>query len=417
MATVSEARSASPLRALRHRNFRLYFIGQGVSILGTWIQHVALSWLVYRLTGSAALLGIVAFLGQAPQLVVGPVAGAWIDRHDRRRMLMVVQGLLGVQAAFLSVLTFAELIGPEIIVAMALVLGVLNSFETPLRQALLGQLVGERTDLGNAIALNAMLFNSGRFVGPPIAGLLVAAAGEAICFGVNAFSFLALIGALAAVTVTAVPRAGGTIGSAFREGLTYAWRSRPTRVLLAMVALLNLLGTPYVVLMPVFAEQVFHGDARTLGWLLGAAGVGSVAAATFLATRRAHAALVGFVALGFTLAAAGLAAFSQTARLGLALAALFVAGFGMTCSNVSCNTTLQMIVPERLRGRVVSLFTSALWGMHAVGGLAAGAVATQIGAPLTLLGGAVLLAAAALWYATRVGGLRQQVSAAQPTGS
>ncbi len=410
MGSEIDPPSQSPLRALRHRNFQLYFAGQGVSILGTWIQHVALSWLVYRLTGSAALLGVVAFLGQAPQLVIGPLAGAWIDRHDRRSMLIVVQALLGVQALALSVLTFADLVGPAIIVAMALVLGVLNSFETPLRQSLLGQLVDDKADLGNAIAVNAMLFNSGRFVGPPIAGVLVAAFGEAMCFALNALSFLAIVGALAAMRVTASPRAAGSIGFAFREGLAYAWRSYPTRVLLSMVAFLNLFATPYVVLMPIFAERVFGGDARTLGVLLGAAGVGSVGAAVFLATRRAHAALVGYVALGCALSAVGLAAFSATDRLGLAIAALVAGGFGMTCANVSCNTTLQTIVPERLRGRVVSLFTSALWGMHAIGGLAAGAIATRIGAPRTMLVGAGLLAAATVWYATRLAAVREGVA-------
>ncbi|MCX7892518.1 MAG: MFS transporter [Burkholderiales bacterium] len=413
MAEASPPR-ASPLRALAHRNFRLYFAGQGVSILGTWIQTVALSWLVYRLTGSAALLGIVAFLGQAPQLVVGPLAGAWIDRHDRRRMLMAVQGLLAAQALVLSMLTFAGLVGPRVIVAMALLLGLANSFETPLRQALLGQLVGTRADLGNAIALNAMLFNSARFVGPPVAGILVAAFGEAVCFALNAVSFLALIGALAAVRVTASPRAPGSIGSAFREGIAYAWGSYPTRVLLAMVAFLNLLATPYVVLMPIFAERVFGGDARTLGWLLGAAGVGSVGAAAFLATRRSHATLIGYVALGCGVAAASLAVVSHTERLALALGALAAAGFGMTATNVSCNTTLQTIVPERLRGRVVSLFTSALWGMHAVGGLAAGAVASAAGAGATLAGGAGLLAAVTAWYVTRLPALRRALAGAAP---
>jgi MFS family permease len=325
-------------------------------------------------------------------------------------MLIVVQALLGVQALALSVLTFADLVGPAIIVAMALVLGVLNSFETPLRQSLLGQLVDDKADLGNAIAVNAMLFNSGRFVGPPIAGVLVAAFGEAMCFALNALSFLAIVGALAAMRVTASPRAAGSIGSAFREGLAYAWRSYPTRVLLSMVAFLNLFATPYVVLMPIFAERVFGGDARTLGVLLGAAGVGSVGAAVFLATRRAHAALVGYVALGCALSAVGLAAFSATDRLGLAIAALVAGGFGMTCANVSCNTTLQTIVPERLRGRVVSLFTSALWGMHAIGGLAAGAIATRIGAPRTMLVGAGLLAAATVWYATRLAAVREGVA-------
>ena len=402
------------LRALRHRNFRLYFAGQAMSILGTWIQQVALSWLVYRLTGSSLLLGVTAFLSQAPQLVVGPIAGAWVDRHDRRRLLLIVQIVLAVQALGLSALTFADAIGPGLIVAMSLVLGVLNSFDAPLRQSLLSQLVPERADLANAIALNALLVNSARFIGPPLAGQLEAAPGEAVCFALNALSFLALIAALSQMRVANSGRSGGSLGAVFREGLAYAWGTYPTRTLLAMVVVVNLLATPYAVLMPVFAREVFQGGAQTLGWLLGAAGVGALGAAAFLVTRRSAGGLAGMVALGSLAAAGGLAAFSLSTRLELALPLMVVVGFGITCSNVSCNTTLQSIVPEHLRGRVIALFTASLFGMQAVGGLLAGSVADRLGAPLTLLSGALLLLSAGLWFVSRLGVLQRSIGIAHP---
>lgn len=401
------------LRALRHPNFRRYFFGQAISTLGTWIQQVALSWLVYRLTGSAALLGVTAFLSQAPQLVVGPIAGPWIDRYDRRRLLIGVQLALAVQALTLSALTFGGWIGPGLIVAMALFLGVANSLDAPLRQSMLGQLVDDRADLGNAIALNALLFNSARFVGPPIAGMLVAATGEAVCFALNSLSFIALAAAVAGVHVSALPRASGSIRAAFGEGVAHAWRSYPTRLVLAMVALVNLLATPYIVLAPIFAEQVFQGGAQTFGWLLGTAGLGALAAAGFLASRSAQAGFVSFVAIGAFTAALGLAAFSQATRLPLALALMFVVGFGITCSNVSCNTTLQTIVPEQFRGRVVALFTGSLFGMQAVGGLVAGSLAGRAGAPLTLLAGALILLAASLAFSSRLSELKHQINAAR----
>jgi len=224
------------MRALSHRNFRLYFFGQAISIIGSWVQQVALSWLVYRLTGSAALLGITAFAAFAPQLVIALLAGAWIDRHDKRRLLIAVQGPLALQAITLSVLTATESIGPTLIVVMSMTLGVLNAFDTPLRQSLIRSFVGSVGDLPNALALNAMLFNSGRFIGPPVAGVLVGLTSEAFCFAVNAVSFFALMLGVALVRAPAPPRAKGSVGEVFREGLHYAWSSLPIRTLIITLA-------------------------------------------------------------------------------------------------------------------------------------------------------------------------------------
>ena len=253
------------MRALGHRPFRLYFFGQAVSILGSWIQQVALAWLVYRLTGSAALLGLAAFAALAPMLVIGPLAGAWIDRHDRRKLLMQVQVVLFAQACVLAALTWFELIGPTLIILMSLSLGVLNAFDTPLRQSLIPAMVGGREDLPNALALNAMLFNLGRFIGPPVAGLILSFMSEAACFLLNAFSYLALLWGVAAMRLAANARAGGSVGQVFREGVRYAFDTWPIRTLLIVLALLNVTASAYAVLLPVFASEVFHGDARTLG--------------------------------------------------------------------------------------------------------------------------------------------------------
>ena len=268
----STRRLPGPLRALEHRSFRLYFFGQAVSILGSWIQQVAMAWLVYRLTGSAALLGVTAFAALIPQLLVGPLAGAWIDKHDKRRWLLRVQGLLAAQALVLAGLTWMGWVGPGLLVSMALLLGVLNSFDTPLRQSLISVFVERREDLPNALALNAMLFNTGRFVGPPVAGLLLGLTSEAACFALNALSFVALFVAVASVKVPAMPRAQGTVGDVFKEGLAYAWHTWTVRMLIIVLMALNLTASAYAVLLPVFAAEVFAGDARTLGLLWGEIG-------------------------------------------------------------------------------------------------------------------------------------------------
>ncbi|MCF8151433.1 MAG: MFS transporter, partial [Sulfuritalea sp.] len=253
------------MRALGHRPFRLYFFGQGVSVLGSWIQQVALAWLVYRLTGSAALLGLSAFAALAPILLVGPLAGAWIDRHDRRRLLMGVQALLFIHAAVLATLTWFESIGPALIIFMSLTLGVLNAIDTPLRQSLIPAMVGGREDLPNALALNAMLFNLGRFIGSPIAGLLLGFTTEAACFLLNAFTYLALWWGVAVMRLDPQAKAHGSVGHVFKEGVRFAVDTWPIRTLLIVLALLNLTASAYAVLLPVFAKELFHGDAGTLG--------------------------------------------------------------------------------------------------------------------------------------------------------
>lgn len=397
------------VRALQHANFRLYFAGQAVSILGSWIQQVALSWLIYRLTGSVALLGVTTFAALLPQLIVGPLAGAWTDRHDKRRLLIAVQGILAVQALVLAGLTAFELIGPALIVAMSLLLGVLNAFDTPLRQSLIGSFVGRREDLPNALALNAMLFNAGRFVGPPLAGVLLALTSEALCFALNGLSFLALLIGLLLIRIDTPARASGSTGKVFREGLDYVWQNQPIRLLILTLAMVNLTASSYAVLLPVFARDIFGGDAQTLGWLWGAAGCGAFLSTLFLATRQALPGLVRIVLVGALLSAAALLAFAASPVVPPALAAMALLGFGISVGNVGINMLLQSLAPEQLRGRVVSFFTSTRFGFDAIGGLLAGLLAARIGAPLTLaLEGAVLLLFC-FWLLARRQTLREQV--------
>jgi len=398
------------MRALGHRPFRLYFCGQAVSILGSWIQQVALAWLVYRLTGSSALLGLTAFAAQVPILVVGPLAGAWIDRRDRRRLLMRVQVLLFVQAAALAALTWFDLIGPTLIILMSLSLGVLNAFDTPLRQALIPTMVGGRDDLPNALALNAMLYNLGRFIGPPVAGLILTLVSEAACFLLNAFSYLALLWGVAAMRLTVGPPAAGSVGNVFREGVRYAFDTWPIRTLLLVLALMNFTASAYAVLLPVFAREVFHGDARTLGLLWGAAGFGAFVATLVLATRSSVRGSLNLAISCVVLSALALFAFPLAGHLAAALVALAALGFGIAGANVGINTVMQHLAPDRLRGRVVSFFSSIRFGLDAVGGLVAGSIAAIGSAPATLVGEAAILAAGGVWLLLRAGRLRQSLS-------
>jgi MFS family permease len=412
---MTESNSAAsklpgPLRALAHRNFRFYFCGQAISVLGSWIQQVALAWLVYRLTGSAVLLGVTTFAALIPQLLIGPLAGAIIDKHDKRRWLLGVQTILAAQALLLAFLVWSELIVPSFIVVMSLVLGVLNSFDTPLRQSMIGSFVDRQEDLPNALALNAMLFNSGRFIGPPIAGLLLAATSEAACFAINSLSFFALIAGLLCIKVKPDPRAQGSVGAVFREGLSYAWTTWEVRLLIIILIAVNLTASAYAVLLPVFAKDVFAGDAQTLGWLWGAAGCGAFSSTIFLASRKSVTGLVQAISVGVLLSTVALLAFSSTAYLPLALAAMALLGFGISVCNVGINMLLQSIAPRQLRGRVISFFTSARFGFDAIGGLLAGLLAAALGASLTLCLEGLLLLAFLLFLLTRRQRLRKQVA-------
>ena len=402
----------SAVRALAHRNFRLYFTGQAVSILGSWIQQVALSWLVYRLTGSAALLGITAFCGLIPQLLVGPLAGAWIDKHDKKKWLVGVQSLMALQAFVLAGLCWMNWIGTTFILLMALCLGILSSFDAPLRQSLIGSFVGSREDLPNALALNAMLFNAGRFIGPPIAGLLLGLTSEAFCFAINGFSFLALITAVKLVRGEPPPRAKGSVGEVFREGLSYAWQTWTVRILILTLIVVNLTASAYAVLLPVFARDVFAGDATTLGWLWGAAGCGAFASTIFLATRKESSAVISAIVAGVAISAIALLVFATTTWLPLALCGMVGLGFGISVCNVGINMVLQSTAPERLRGRVVSFFTSARFGFDALGGLFAGFVAVALGASGTLLAEGGVLLVFVFFLITRRQRLQAQIAAA-----
>lgn len=398
------------MRALAHRNFRLYFGGQAISILGSWIQQVALAWLVYRLTGSAALLGITAFCGLIPQLLIGPLAGAWIDKQDKKKWLIGVQALMAGQAFVLAFLCWTGWIGTTFIVSMALLLGILSSFDAPLRQSLIGSFVDDRHDLPNALALNAMLFNAGRFVGPPIAGLLLGLTSEAFCFAINGLSFLALIGGILCVRITPPPRARGSVGQVFREGVAYAWQTWTVRTLILTLIALNLTASAYAVLLPVFARDVFAGDATTLGWLWGAAGCGAFASTIVLATRKSAPAVIAVVVAGVALSAGALLAFAATPWLPLALAGMVGLGFGISVCNVGINMLLQSMAPEQLRGRIVSFFTAARFGFDAVGGLLAGFLASAIGARATLMVEGGLLLVFVLFLAGRRQRLLSQVA-------
>ena len=383
--TRPRSRLPASLRALAHRNFRFYFAGQAVSILGSWIQQVSLSWLVYRLTGSSALLGVTAFCALIPQLVVGPLAGAWIDRQDKKKWLIGVQALLALQAFALAALTWTDLVGTGLIIGMSLVLGVLNSFDTPLRQSLINSFVGRPEDLPNALALNAMLFNASRFIGPPLAGLLLGLTSEALCFAINGCSFLALVIGLLRIESHPPERATGSMGQVFREGVAYVWHTWPVRTLILTLATVNLTASAYAVLLPVFARDVFGGDAGTLGVIWGAAGCGAFLGTVFLAHQRGHGSLGQAVFIGSAVSAVSVMVFSKAGWMPLALVAMAGVGFGISVVNVAINMLLQSMAPEALRGRVVSFFSSTRFGFDALGGLVAGLVAAPLGAGTTLL--------------------------------
>lgn len=393
------------LRALRHRNYRLYFGGQVVSLVGTWMQHVAMAWLAYRLTDSALVLGLVGFAGQIPVLLLAPFGGLWSDRMDRRRLLMATQAAAMLQALLLAALTLLQAVSAWHLLVLALVLGAINAVDIPARQSLLVQLVDDRDDLPNAIALNSMAMNAARLLGPTLAGLMVSAVGEGLCFVINAISYLTVLLALLAVRVK--PRAAVAAAGALRQGFAYAFGTPGIRSLLLLVAAVSFTATPYTVLMPVYAKAIYGGDARTLGLLLGCAGGGALVGTIYLAARSSVAGLARVVGLAPVLAGAGLIVFALSRSLWLALPALLVLGFGVICTVASGNTLIQSRVRDELRGRVMSIFTMSFLGIAPLGSLAAGVLAQTVGAPLTLAAGGACCMLAGLIFLRR----RRTVSA------
>ena len=387
------------LRALQHRNYQLFFSGQLVSLTGTWMQLVAESWLVYRLTGSATLLGIAAFASQFPVFLFATVGGAVADRTNRHRIIVTTQTLSMIMPLVLAALTLSGHVRVWHVFALASCLGLVNAFDIPARQAFMMEMVG-REDLSNAIALNSSMVNGARIVGPALAGLLVAAVGEGWCFLLNGMSYLAVIAGLLMMKLP--PRqAAHAPGSALREavaGFHFAGRTAPIRALLLLVGVVSLAGLPYSVLMPVFANSILGGGARTLGLLMGASGLGAFAGAVALTTRQ------GARGLGLWAAIAGISfgfaliAFAESRVLWLSVVLLVAAGTAMMVQMASCNTLIQAMVPDELRGRVMALFSMMFMGMSPIGSLLAGWLAERIGAPSTVvLGGAVCVAAAGIF--------------------
>ncbi len=398
-------------RALSHRNYRLFFTGQSLSLVGTWITRVATSWLVYRLTGSAAALGIVGFVGQLPTFVLAPVAGVWVDRWGRYRVLVGTQVLSMLQSFALAGLALSEVITVTHVVLLSVLQGIVNAFDTPARQAFVVDMVEDRADLPNAIALNSSMVNGARLIGPSVAGVLVALAGEGWCFLIDGFSYVAVIASLLMMRLApAAPRAARRrVLAELAEGFRYAFGFAPIRWILLLLALISLMGMPYTVLMPAMAADVLHGGPRTLGFLMGATGVGALAGAISLASRRTVLGLGRVIPWAAVLFGGGLIAFSLSRSIALSMALMVFTGAGFVVQLASSNTILQTIVREEMRGRVMAFYAMAFMGTAPFGSLLAGGLASRIGVPRTiLLGGCACIAGGAL-FARQLPRLRRLV--------
>ncbi|SFU82581.1 Predicted arabinose efflux permease, MFS family [Pontibacter akesuensis] len=398
-------------RALSSRNYKLFFVGQGISLIGTWMQQIALSWLVYRLTDSVFLLGAVTFSSQIPSFLLGPFAGVLADKFDRHKVLLVTQSLSMLQASTLAVLVLTNTIEIWHVLALSAVLGTINGFDIATRQAFVVELVERREDMSNAIALNSSLFNMARLIGPTVAGLLIAAVGEGICILINALSYIAVLASLLAMRLKPFERVQQQrkVWQSLKDGFSYAFGFPPIRALIVIVGLLSLFGMPFTVLLPVFARDILHGGANTLGYLMGASGFGALGGALFLAQRKSVEGLGKVIIFTMLLFGLALIAFSFSEMFLLSLVLMLVTGFGMIVTMASCNTLLQTIVDDDKRGRVMSLYATAFMGMAPIGSVLAGAVAEDVGVAYTLAGCGLLCALSIIPFAISRPKLRRMV--------
>lgn len=399
-------------RALQHRNYRLFFGGQSISLIGTWITRMATSWLIYRLTGSELLLGLTGFAGQVPTLLIAPFAGVLVDRVDRRRMLVGTQIASLVQSALLAALTLSGHITVLQIVVLQILQGVINAFDTPARQAFVSEMLEDRRDLPNAIALNSSMVNGSRIVGPSIGGLMIAGVGEGWCFAIDAVSYLGVIASLNAMRIA--PRPAHPAGPArVLDELAAGWRyivaSVPIRTALTLIAVASLAGTPYSVLMPAIAAQELGGGPNTLGLLMAASGVGALTGALYLAQRESVLGLGRVIMIATLVFGAGLVGFSLSRSVAVAALLLTLVGGGFMVQMAATNTFIQTIVEERLRGRVMSFYTMAFFGTVPIASLIGGSVAERIGAPLTVLLSGLVCLGAGGWFAWRLPTIRALV--------
>src|SRR6476646_8282749 len=386
MLPATPAARPSMVRALRHRNYRLFFAGQSLSLVGTWITRIATSWLIYRLTGSALLLGVVGFCGQIPTLFLAPVAGVFVDRWNRHRVLLVTQVLSMLQSLALAVLALAGIITVGEVLALQVFQGVINAFDTPARQAFVVSMIEDRADLPNAIALNSTMVNASRILGPSIGGVLIAAVGEGWCFLVDAISYLAVLASLMAMRVVHEDRRRGdsNLVEALRAGFRYVTDFVPIRTVLLLLALVSTMGIPYAVLLPAVVAKLLHGGPHTLGWLMTASGVGALAGAFFLAARSSVVGLGRVIAVASGVFGAALVALGMSRTLWLSLLIMPPIGAGFMVSLAASNMIVQTLTEEHLRGRVMAFYTMAFLGTAPLGSLMAGVLADRIGEPLPI---------------------------------
>jgi MFS family permease len=411
--TVASERTGllSLLRALRNRNFRLYFVGQSISLVGTWMQRIAMGWLIYRLTNSEFLLGVVGFVSQVPSLILGPFAGVVTDRLNRHRLVIATQIVAMLQALVLAVLVITDTVTVWEVIVLGTILGIINAFDMPARQTFMIEMVDNKKDLGNAIALNSSIVNAARLLGPSVGGILIATVGEGACFLINGLSYVAVIAGLLMMRLPArEPAPHRTrVLQEFKEGITYSAGNIPIRSILGILALVSLVGMPYTVLMPVFAEEVLHGGPRVLGFLMGAVGLGALAGALYLASRKTVIGLARLIVISSAVFGLSLAAFAFSHTLWLSLLLMLFTGFGELVPMAASNTLLQTIVDDDKRGRVMSLYMTAFVGMAPVGSLVAGALADRIGSPWTVFIGGVTCILGAIMFARNLPVMRKAI--------
>jgi MFS family permease len=387
-------------RALRHRNFQLFFAGQSVSLTGTWMTRLATGWLVYRLTNSAFLLGIVSFASQIVPFVCQPLVGVWVERMDRRKVMLWTQAGGSIQSLALAALTLGRVITIWEIILLSAFQGFINAFDTPARQSFIIQMVENRNDLGNAIAINSTMTNGARLLGPALAGIIIAATGEGWCFLIDGVSYFAVIASLLMMRVKplALHRQAMTMLEQMREGWDYVSTFRPIRSMLVLFALISLMGYPYMVLLPVFTKEMLHGGPHTLGWLTGASGLGALISAISLTLRKSVAGLTRMLQISTATLGAALICFGLSHALWLSLILMAFAGFGLMQTASASNTIVQSLVSDDKRARVMGYYAMAFYGSAPFGSLLAGTLAQRIGAPNAVIVTGTCCGLASLWF-------------------
>ncbi len=398
-------------RALRHRNFRLFFGGQSISLIGTWMTRVATSWLVYRLTKSPLMLGTVGFAGQIPTFLLAPLAGVIVDRIDRRSVLVWTQAISMLQSLALAGLTLTHRINITEVLALSIVQGTVNAFDMPGRQSFMIEMVEDRNDLSNAIAINSSMVHLARLVGPALAGLVIAATNEGWCFGIDGVSYIAVIASLLMMRFkpATLVKSSTSMLAQLREGWTYVAHFSPIRTILLLFALISMMGWPVMVLMPVFAAQVLHGGPHTLGFLMGSVGVGSLVSALALVLRRSVRGLTRVIPIAGAMLGTGLILFGFSHALWFSMLMMLFTGFGMMQTATASNTIIQTLVDGTMRGRVMSFYTMAFVGMAPMGSLLAGALAQYIGAPHTVIFTGAMCLVGTLWFSTQLKAIRKEM--------